>query len=94
MSDEKRVKYTVHSNGDIPALKGDIETGYSYEQPQPQHQRGQRTGHRGRFLKKLVIFLSAFVAFQLVLHMVPVHHHGRHLWHKVLGGHGGAHGHG
>ncbi|KAJ2885795.1 hypothetical protein FB639_001697 [Coemansia asiatica] len=53
MSDEKRVKYTVHSNGDIPALKGDIETGYSYEQPQPQHQRGQRTGHRGRFLKKL-----------------------------------------
>ncbi|KAJ1813058.1 hypothetical protein LPJ75_003356 [Coemansia sp. RSA 2598] len=67
MSDEKRVKYTVYSNGDIPALKGDIETGYSYEEPQRQqhrHLRGERSGHRGRFLKRLAVFLGAFVAVQ------------------------------
>ncbi|KAJ1867338.1 hypothetical protein H4R99_007049 [Coemansia sp. RSA 1722] len=89
MSDEKRIKYTVYSNGDV-------ENGYSYdESPQPLHLRGERgNNRRGRFLKRLVVFLGAFVAVQLMLHVVLHHRHGhRGLWHKMFG-HDGARGYG
>ncbi|KAJ2871548.1 hypothetical protein GGH93_004729 [Coemansia aciculifera] len=106
MSDEKRVKFVVHSDGTIPAA-GDIETGCLLEEIPQQPERRQCRGRAfwTRFFRGFFIFIFYFLLIRAVTNVVKNNGGWRKMWHGCDGmggdhphrgppGHHGPHHHG
>ncbi|KAJ2487126.1 hypothetical protein IWW37_005352 [Coemansia sp. RSA 2050] len=90
MSDEKRVKFVVHSDGSVPAA-GDIETGCLLEECPQQPERHQCRGRVfcAKFLRFFFGFIFYFLLFRTVIQIVRHSDGLRKLWHGCDGMGGG-----
>ncbi|KAJ2885888.1 hypothetical protein IWW38_005277, partial [Coemansia aciculifera] len=67
MSDEKRVKFVVHSDGTIP-VTGDIETGHLLEEGPQQPERRQCRGRLflAKFFKVFLIYVCCYMVGRMI----------------------------
>ncbi|KAJ1672120.1 hypothetical protein GGF38_000285 [Coemansia sp. RSA 25] len=99
MSDEKRVKFVVHSDGTIPAAAqaGDIETGNLLEASPQQPERRQCRGRAffARLFKFLFIYMCGYMAARIIGHTIYSEGGLRKLWRGCdgMGGDRPSHGH-
>ncbi|KAJ1816729.1 hypothetical protein LPJ60_005187 [Coemansia sp. RSA 2675] len=86
MSDEKRVKFVVHSDGSVPAA-GDIETGRLLEENPQQPERRPCRGRVfcAKFFRFFFRFILSFLLFRAIIHIVRYDGGPRKLWHGCDG---------
>ncbi|KAJ2039430.1 hypothetical protein IW146_006102 [Coemansia sp. RSA 922] len=86
MSDEKRVKFVVHSDGTIPAA-GDIETGCLLQESPQQPERRQCRGRAfwARFFKGFFTFIFYFLLIRAGMNIVRNNGGLRKMWHGCDG---------
>ncbi|KAJ2744447.1 hypothetical protein GGI20_002955 [Coemansia sp. BCRC 34301] len=84
MSDEKRVKFVVHSDGTMPAAAqaGDIETGNLLEESPQQPERRQCRGRLffAKFFKLLLIYTCCYMVGRMIGHAILSESGLRKLW--------------